>query len=164
MKTKRLICTIFLGMVLFSGFAQERPKMGITGTLQDNQLGIMMPFWVGEKLVLAPAFDFKFAKSIGSEISLGLIPRFYFKNEKLCPYFGLKAGVMLYRVFDSNQNTLDLLGGLAYGVEYFFDNNFSVGVELQGNVSKSDKNSIRFGNPGGINFNTATMVMATIYF
>jgi hypothetical protein len=40
----------------------------------------------------------------------------------------------------------------------------SFGVEAQGNFTKSDKNSLRYGNPDGLNFNTATMISATIYF
>jgi hypothetical protein len=59
---------------------------------------------------------------------------------------------------------IDILGGLAFGGEYFLTDNFSFGVEAQGNLTKSDENSFRFGNPGKINFNTGTMISATIYF
>jgi hypothetical protein len=53
---------------------------------------------------------------------------------------------------------------LAFGAEYFIDPRFSIGIELQGNATKSDKNSMRFGNPGNWNFNLATMVSANMYF
>lgn len=51
-----------------------------------------------------------------------------------------------------------------YGAEYFFDDQLSLGIEAQLNFSKSADNSGRFGNPGGLNANTATMLFATIYF
>jgi len=59
---------------------------------------------------------------------------------------------------------VDIVGGLAFGAEYFIADHFSLGVEAQGNCTKSDKNSYRYGNPDGFNFNTATAVSATIYF
>jgi len=89
-------------------------------------------------------------------------------NVILAPYVGLKLGTILN--FPSSENSVDsktkvdLLGGLAFGAEYFFTENFSLGVEAQGNFTKSDENSFRFGNPDGLNFNTATMISATIYF
>jgi hypothetical protein len=53
---------------------------------------------------------------------------------------------------------------VAFGAEYFLSDSFSFGVEAQGNLTKSDENSSRFGNPGGVNFNTGAMVSATVYF
>ncbi|HBS85314.1 MAG: hypothetical protein A2W91_16030 [Bacteroidetes bacterium GWF2_38_335] len=164
MKAKFFINLAILGLLCLTGFSQDKTKIGIAGTVQDNQFGVNIPIWVGENAVLAPAFDFKYAKTQGTDIGFGLALRFYFKTEKLCPYFGLKAGALIYKVPESTSYTLDLIGGIAYGAEYFIDDNFSFGVELQGNIAKSDEFSLRFGNPDGINFNTATMVMATIYF
>jgi len=59
---------------------------------------------------------------------------------------------------------IDKFAGNGVGAEYFFDKHFSIGVEAQGNVTVSDMNSFRFGNPDGTNFNTATMVTANVYF
>jgi len=56
------------------------------------------------------------------------------------------------------------LAGLNFGGEYYISEHFSVGIEAQGNLTKSDKNSGRFGNPGGVNINLATMIFATMYF
>ena len=58
----------------------------------------------------------------------------------------------------------DIIGGVALGGEYFLSDHFSFGVEAQANVTRSDNQSFRFGNPGGLTLNTATAVLATVYF
>ncbi len=50
------------------------------------------------------------------------------------------------------------------GGEYFFSSSFSVGIEAQLNLTFSDKNSVRFANPGGTNLNTGSVIYASIYF
>lgn len=54
--------------------------------------------------------------------------------------------------------------GIGVGGEYFLGDKFSVGVEAQLNATHSSKTSSRFGNPGGWNINTASAVLATVYF
>jgi len=166
---KIAFCVLFLAF-LFQGnsFSQPNRKIGLSGSIQSSQLGISLPIWVGEKFVLAPAFDFKYAEKVGTDFSVGIAPRFYLKKEALSPYFGLKIGTAInIPSSDSEIDTkakYDLICGLAFGGEYFIGDNFSVGVEAQGNFTKSEKNSDRFGNPDGLSFNTATMISATIYF
>jgi len=170
---KRTIIFTLLVFFLSSAslFSQTKRKVGLSGSLQGSELGISLPIWLGEKLVLAPAIGFQFAEKIGTDLSIGLAPRFYLKNEKnekLAPYFGLKLGAAINMPASKNTidttTKIDYIGGLAFGAEYFIADNFSLGVEAQGNCTKSDKNSDRFGNPDGLNVNTATMVSATIYF
>jgi hypothetical protein len=166
---KSIVLALFLAFLCPShAFSQTGRKIGLSGSLQSGQLGISVPMWLGDKFVLAPAIDFAYAEKIGTDFSVGLASRFYFKHEKLSPYFGLKIGTSINipsseSVIDKTSK-FDLIGGLAFGAEYFIDDNFSLGVEAQGNFTKSDEDSDRFGNPGGLNFNTATMISATIYF
>lgn len=168
MKLKTILPLLLL--IAFAKYtsAQDKPKFGLSGSFQGNQLGISLPIWIGDKAVLAPAFQLAYAEKVGTDFGIGLEQRFYFRHEKLSPYFGFKLGALLNMpASDSEIDTktkVDIVGGIAFGAEYFLDNNFSVGVEAQGNVSKSDKGSNRFGNPDGINFNTATRISATIYF
>lgn len=156
--------------ILFSSllYSQESKKIGISGSIQGNQYGISIPIWLGEKFVLAPAFDLKFAEKVGTDFGVALAPRYYLKKEKISPYLGLRIGVLINNPSSENnidtETKVDLLGGLAFGGEYFLSDNFSFGVEIQGNVTKSDENSNRFGNPDGISFNIGTMVSATVYF
>jgi hypothetical protein len=142
--------------------------IGLSGSIQGNQFGILIPMWLEERFVLAPAFDLKFAEGVGTDLSIGLVPRWYLNDEILAPYFGIKIGTIINIPSSKNEidtdTKADIVGGIAFGAEYFFTDRFSLGVEAQGNFTKSDKKSNRFGNPDGINFNTATMVSATIYF
>jgi len=161
---------LVLACLLISGvtFAQQKGKIGLTGSVLGSQFGISVPIWVAQKVVIAPAFELKFGESIGTDFGIGLESRFYLKTDKICPYYGIKLGAA-FNIPASNSSTdtktkIDGVAGIAFGGEYFIVENFSVGVEAQGNVTKSGKDSERFGNPGGINFNTATMISASIYF
>ncbi len=167
MKKAIIISIAFLlaGKMLYS---QSDAKIGLGGSVQSGQFGIYIPVWLGEKHVLAPVFELKYAETIATDLIIGLSARKYLKKEKVCPYFGLKAGVAFYVPSPDNQinstTKVDLIGGIAFGLEYFITDNLSFGVEAQGNFTKSDEESNRFGNPDGLNFNTATMLSATIYF
>ena len=167
---KRKIGFTLLAFLLITNlsFAQNKLKIGLSGSIQNDQFGISVPMWLGEKFVLSPAIDFKYAEKIGSDLSIGLSPRFYLKKDKLSPYFGLNIGIAVNMPSSDNkvdtETKVDKIVGMAFGAEYFITDNFSVGIEAEGNFTKSAKNSNRFGNPGGLNFNTGTMIMATIYF
>ncbi len=141
--------------------------IGISGTIQTTQFGIAIPIWAGSHTTISPAFDFQWGQKIGTDYGIGLVPRFYFSTKKLAPYLGLRGGLIHFTPAKENTSetaTTDWVAGLEGGAEYFFDPRFSVGVEIQGNFTKSDKNSMRFGNPGNWNFNLATMVSANVYF
>jgi len=170
MKNKIIFTILILFLFTSVSFSQTyKRKIGLSGTIQGGQFGVLLPIWGGERLVIAPAVDFNFAENIGIDLGLGLANRYYFNNENLSPYIGLKVGVLHYiptkkSYFVENESITDYIGGLAFGGEYFLSENFSFGVETQANIAKSGENSLRFGNPGGLNFNLATMVSATIYF
>ena len=165
---KKILPLIFMMLSSLLYSQESKKNIGISGSLQDNQFGILVPIWVGEKFVVAPAFDLKYAEKVGTDFGIALATRFYLKKEKISPYLGLRIGALINKPSSENEvdteTKLDLLGGLAFGGEYFLSDNFSFGVEIQGNLTKSDKNSNRFGNPDGINFNTGTMISATLYF
>jgi uncharacterized membrane protein (UPF0136 family) len=167
MKKVLIISLLFLlpGKMLY---AQSEAKIGLSGTVQSNQFGISIPVWLGEMFVLAPGLDLKYAETVGTDFSFGLSARYYLKKEIVCPYLGLKAGTAFFMPSSDNplndKSKMDLLGGIAFGIEYFVADKLSFGIEAQGNFTKSDKRSNRFGNPDGLNFNTATMLSATAYF
>jgi len=168
MKNKIILTLLTITLLTNYSFSQDKKKIGLSGSIQNTQYGIAVPMWLGEKYVLAPEFGISYAQEIGSDISLGLAQRFYYKTEKLAPYFGLNLGTIIYHPSEENnlndETKVDLIGGLAFGAEYFIADNFSVGLEAQGNLSKSAEGSTRFGNPDRINFNTGTMIYVTIYF
>jgi hypothetical protein len=155
--------------VSLSSKAQDttRRVIGISATIQAAQYGIMIPVWIGNRFSIAPAFDFSWGKTLGTDYAIGIVPKFYFRTGKLAPYIAVRGGFVSFIPADENTTetrTTDWMAGAAFGAEYFFDKSFSIGVEIQGNYTKSDKNSMRFNNPGGANFNLATMVSANVYF
>jgi hypothetical protein len=169
MKTHILI----LGLVIVLAFtnklnAQEDQKrqIGISATIQNDQLGFLLPIWITDKITISPAINFSYAEKVGTDYSLGIVPKFYLRTGKVSPFVDLRVGALFNNPSNTtiNKNTVDWLWGVGFGGEYFIDDNFSFGIELQGNFTKSDKNSNRFGNPGGLNFNITTLVSANIYF
>ena len=162
------LMTIFL-FAAIAGISQDtcQRTVGISATIQTSQYGIMIPIWIGKSISVAPAFDFQWGDKLGTDYAIGIVPKFYFSTKKLMPYLGLRGGFASYIPSKDNTTetrTTDWMAGLAFGAEYFFDPRFSLGVELQANFTKSDKNSMRFNNPGNWNFNLATMVSANVYF
>ncbi|MFN8134597.1 MAG: hypothetical protein U0Z17_05010 [Bacteroidales bacterium] len=168
MKLKTNYLVLALLLLSSAGLAQNKVKVGLSGSLQGSQYGISVPCWAGPKTVIAPFIDFRYGESIGTDFSVGMETRFYLKTEKIRPYYGFKLGAAFNIPSSENtindNTTIDGVAGIAFGGEYFISENFSVGIEAQGNLTKSAEDSDRYGNPGGINFNTATRVSATIYF
>ena len=166
---KLAVLTLIIMSLSTTLFSQDSTRVGISGTIQGNQYGILVPIFITENFALVPAIEIIYAESVGLDLGIAIAPRYYIKKSKLSPYCGLKLGIIMNEPLSesketSNSTAVDLLGGLAFGAEYFLSNNLSFGIELQGNITKSGKNSNRFGNPDGININTGTMLFATIYF
>lgn len=137
---------------------------GITATLQGVDPGVNIPFWVSSNLTIGPAFSVVSVKDAGTDYMLMLGAKYYIYNNRLSPYADARAGIMRMVPTESGNSATDLIGGLAFGGEYFFDPLFSVSVELQANLTRSDELSMRFGRPDGTVFNTASMVAASVYF
>lgn len=146
-------------------YSQDETKrtIGLTALVQGQEFGIQIPIWLGSDITIAPSFEVKFVQNQGTDIIVGIVPKFYLNmKNKLTPYIGLKIGAAIDT--PSGTGTTDIIAGVAFGGEYFFDSHFSIGVEAQANYTKSGINSFRFGNPDGSNFNTASVVTANIYF
>jgi len=164
MMKKFVIFMVLIAIVVgVSGQDSHKGKVGLTATIQNTQMGVMLPIFITNDLVIAPALDFKSVQSMGKDFSFGIVPKIYLKPGDFMPYVGVKFGAMFYFP-DDEETTIDFLAGLAFGGDYFFNEHFSIGVEAQGNFTKSDDSSDRFGNPGNSNFNLATMISASIFF
>lgn len=173
MKRVILMSVLLLGFTGLQIKAQEKMNpnnrtVGITASIQQSQLGILVPIWVGPKVSISPGLDIAYAQTVGTDLGIGVVPKFYLKAEKLSPYFSMRAGAIFNIPSSDNEiqdeTKVDILAGLGFGAEYFFDEHFSMGVEAQANFTFSDESSDRFGNPDGMNFNTAAAVTASIYF
>jgi hypothetical protein len=138
-------------------------SIGLGASIQNEQFDIILPIWLGEKFVLAPAVGFLIAEDLGTEVDLGAMARFYFSNGTIAPYIGPKLGAILFSPANGS-TTIDVLAGAMLGGEYFLHPQFSLGVEAQLNFIFSGDASTRFGNPGKMNINTGSAVYATLYF
>lgn len=170
-KIKMLILLTGLLFTHFKLSAQESKPghpVGIAASVQDGQFGFLVPIWVAEQFSLAPALSINVASGVGSEYGIGIVPRYYFRREKVSPFIGLRAAALLLRpevgAGVDPINTTDIVVGGAFGADYFFDQQLAIGIELQGNFTFSDENSLRFNNPGQTNFNTASAIFISIYF
>jgi hypothetical protein len=159
---------VLLTFYSIQSFSQESYKrtVGLTSSFTQGDLGIQVPIFVSQSVSLAPYVSMKTISDAGSDFGVGLIPKFYINTNKLAPYFGLKFALAFYSPpsGSSARNTTDILGGMAFGGDYFFDPRFAIGVEGQINVAVSDEYSSRFNNPGGSNLNTAMAINVSIFF
>ncbi len=163
-----IIAFILLAGLTNNVLGQEVSKkrtVGISASLQSNVYGMNIPIWISQKFVIAPALGINYAGKVGTDYTIGVTPKIYFNTNKLAPFVTFR----LAAIFNKPQSTFDkkkrdLLAGVGFGGEYFFNDNFSVAAEFQGNLTSSDKYSNRFGNPGNVNFNLATGVTVNIYF
>lgn len=156
-----IMCIIFIGVI---NAQENKSTWGISAALQDTQLDIMFPIWAGTSYVIAPTIGVIHIGEIGTDLRIGLVNRIFLNTtEKIKPFLGLRVGA-LFSMPDEGDSVIDYIVGFLGGGEYFFSDSFSVGVEAQLNMSISDEASGRFGNPGGINLNSATALFATVYF
>ena len=139
--------------------------VGIGANIQSSDYGIVIPIWLSSRVVLAPMIGLNSVEGSATDYTIGIMPKYYLNTERFAPFVDLKiAAIMNKPASDDDEKKTDLLVGLGVGGEYFLSPNFSFNVEAQANLTSSDENSNRFGNPGGMNFNLATAVGATIYF
>jgi hypothetical protein len=161
-----LLSALFTPLAGVIAYCQEggfETKVGLSASLQSTQFDIMVPIWASDHFSIAPAFGAVWADEGGSDIHLGLVPRFFFHKDKIAPYVGARIGLLIAAP-KGGESTTDVITGVAFGGEYFLDEYFSFGVESQINVTISSEKSARFGNPGKANLNTAAAVFATVYF
>ncbi len=157
---------VLLIIIIQPGFSQENTytqQMGFSASLQDNQVDFLIPIWLDYRATIAPAFGLTWIQGAGTDLHIGLVPKIYFSRNKVSPFISFRVAV-LNAIPSVGEGTTDWLLGLSIGGEYFFDENFSIGIESQLNYTMSDKKSTRFGNPGKNNLNTATALFASIYF
>lgn len=163
MYMKNLLLITALCLAILDASAQSDAKIGLSASLQGSQMGIALPVRISQAFALVPAFELRTAQHLGTDFVFSVSPRLYLKNADLSPYLAVRAGIAKFKG-DGGGTLTDYFGGFAFGAEYAISGPLSVGVEAQGNITKSDDNSLRFGNAGRTNFNTATSVYITLYF
>jgi hypothetical protein len=153
-----LILVIF-SLGISSANAQERAvkrTVGLAGLIQNGHPEILVPIWLGDRFVLAPAVALQYQENVGSVVGLGGVGRFYLYMERIAPYFGGQVSADITMPDGPGPNSTDLSIGVLFGGEFFLHQRFSVGVEAHGDFFLPD---------GGNNmFSTSTAVIANVYF
>lgn len=165
---------LFIGSFAFGQtpdtLSEASPKFGLSASVQSDQFGIAMPFWVGESTALVPAFQLNFAETVGLDVGVGLSLRQYLREGKVRPYLAPGFGVLIAIPDKTGSdredlpNPADFVFSFGVGGEYFFSDYFSAGVQIGLNAAVSDEDSNRYGNPGGFNLNTSSSVLVNVYF
>lgn len=162
-----LVVILILSAFSIDGNAQDQElqgsKFGISAALQTEQLDLLFPIWTSNSFVVVPSVSLAYASDVATDIGFGMALRYNLLKGDAVPYLGGRAGMFILSPNVGNSIN-DYVFGPFVGGEYFIDKHFSFSVEAQLNITKSDKNSLRFGNPDGTNFNTATLAMASFYF
>lgn len=166
LKFKLFFLVVMTTIFYNSTLAQDIPEIGsygLSALVQNEQIDIGIPIKINKHIVLSPFVGVQYVEDASTDLSLGMSCKIYTSIKKLSPYIGPRIGLL--RNMPKDQDAIqDYLFGIFYGGEYFFSSNLSLGVEAQLNMVSSDKNSNRFGNPGGLSINTATAIVANIYF
>jgi hypothetical protein len=158
-----LVAGLYQPLVLFAADEDDHGVTGIAAGLSVTSTSINLVRWVSPRLALIPSASLLWVEDGGTDWGLGFGMRFYrHPRQAVYPYTTVGLGV-LGLAPESGDATTDYLLGIGYGGEYFPAKMFSLGVEIQLNLTVSDDESYRFGNPGGANINTATMIYATLY-
>jgi len=147
-------------------FAQEglsHGKVGLSASLQGGQFEILVPVWVSNQMVVSPFIRVLYAQDVATDLGIGLGQRFNLRSGSVIPYLGVRASALILLPKDGSSVT-DWVFGMTVGNECFLNEHLSLSAEAQFNFSVSSDESMRFGNPGGTNLNSATAVMATAYF
>ncbi len=137
---------------------------GISAVVNGAQADILFPIWTGNLNTIAPSIGVANIGGVNTDIAAGLVYHHYIAyTSNFAPIIGFRAGA-IFGIPKVGTSTTDWIAGLLGGGEYFFSKNFSMGIEAQLNFDFSAKLSNRFGNPGGVNYNTGTVLFATVYF
>lgn len=164
MKTAVIIfCLMFVANIVSAQEISEERKIGLSTSLLKEQMDISIPIFTSEYYVVAPSLKVIYVEDAGTEFGFGASVKRYFRNTKVAPFITGRASLFGLESKTNDASWLDFGFGFGLGADYFFDPNFSVGLEAQLNATFSDKNSNRFGNPGGTNLTTAMAVTASIY-
>jgi hypothetical protein len=145
--------------------ATSNVRVGVSAAFQGDQTDLMLPLRLGERIVLVPSVGFVSVSERLLDVGIGLGIRINAGvNPKAVPYVGMRGAVLILDPDGDEESITDYVFGFMFGGEYFLDHHFSLGVEAQLNVAKSNESSPRFANPDGTNINTAALAIATFYF
>ncbi len=161
------VVLVIIGIIMLGAAAQSKEPnadrgMGMGASFQGEQSDVLLQFPFSESITFGPYFRFFYAEDRGFDYGIGAFSKFYINNKKVSPFICAQLGIMISSP-EVGDNLTDIIAGGGVGMDYFLDNNISIGIHAMLVVTKSDDHSSRFGNPGGVNINTSTGLTAFIY-
>lgn len=135
-------------------------KFGLTASIQGNQAIILIPIWVADTITLAPGFSLWYVDGGTTTLDLLISPRFYFRMDRVAPYFGGRLGARI-QMPDVGDTIIDWIGGVSFGGEYFVNPMFSFGVEGQMNIMLFDSPA---AGAADFEIHSVAAVHANVYF
>lgn len=152
-----LLLTVgFIGESFAQGSKSSPRKYGIAASLQGGQTQIIIPIWIGNKMVVAPNIALAMVSSVSTTISPGVTFRFYMKKiQRITPYVGFGGGASIFSPSGGGASSTTLLINGLWGAEFFMHSKFSFGVEAGIGVTKP--------KGSGTKISTGTGVLVNIY-
>ena len=103
--------------------AQEDRTWGVTASIQSSQFEFLLPIWVSETATFSPSISYIAAQDGGSDLSLGVSPKFYLSEPvEAVPFISVRGGAII-GFPNSGDAIVDFLVGVGGGAEYFFNQN-----------------------------------------
>jgi len=163
-----LIGIVWMGMqdAAFAQSKRSKRTFGLAAAVGTNSSPgyIMLPIWVSRAMVLAPLFSLNYQKNSATDFGAGAAMRFYTRMARIAPYFGFSAAALIYSPAGGSGSTTDFVAAALLGAEFFLHYQFSLAVQAQLNGYFPADTSTRWGAAGAIQFATAMVVLANIYF
>jgi len=169
MSKQTLLCAGWTALVLAvavcgANAGGQSGMIGLTASIQDSHMDIMLPIWATDQIVVRPSISVLNLEGGNTDLGLGVAIRHNFSVEEAVPYAGVMGGLYTVKHPVADEQLIDFYFGPLVGGEYFFSAHFSAGVEAYVLGTKSDDYSGRFGNPGGWTANTGTSALVSFYF
>lgn len=172
---KKYLASVLMLLILFSNLFAEPgssnfPRIGLTASLTNSHLDIMLPIFLLETISIAPAFSYASVEDVGTDISIGALLRIYRPKDKYAPFIGLGLASLSYKPEENNdfptnsEQVNDFILSPHLGIERYIDDRFCIGISAQYNMTTTDNSSFRFGYPGKKVTNTATSLYVTLFF
>ena len=158
---------LFLLLICSNASAQQSQQQtinrsfGLGAYFNESQAIFLIPLWVSGKMAIVPNFGFihqaqKDPFPSSTLIDFGVMLRFYQKMARVAPYFAVGTKYQVANIENGGSgstNSIDIMGCLAFGGEFFLHNQFSIGIEAALNVLFPDDNTLSavvFTNTGFI--------------
>ena len=165
------VWTIALAAMMFitapGQTAAANSGFGFSASLQNQQMSVGVPIWVGDGLILDPSLGLLLISEGNTNLNFGLGLRIFptAPDKSDAAFFYVEPMFEMFMVTpNEGDGVTDLAVGAGFGGEYFFnDRQFSIAIEGQLKALLPDEASNRFSSGGETVITTGAEVTASVY-